>query len=70
MMEPLRVEEFSEGDQVVVRTEIPGIDPEKDFQITATVRVPPATRRSSTTGCGAALSTCGRARSSAEAGPA
>jgi HSP20 family protein len=32
--EPLRVEEFTEGDENVVRAEMPGIDPEKDVQIT------------------------------------
>ena len=29
-----RVEEFTEGDLVVVRAEMPGIDPDKDVQIT------------------------------------
>jgi HSP20 family protein len=33
-LEPLRVEEFTEGDQLVVRAEMPGIDPEKDVEIT------------------------------------
>jgi HSP20 family protein len=33
-MEPLRVEEFTEGDEMVVRAEMPGIDPEKDVEIT------------------------------------
>jgi HSP20 family protein len=33
-MDLLRVEEFAEGDQVVVRAEMPGIDPDKDVQIT------------------------------------
>ncbi len=33
-MDPLRVEEFIEGDQMVVRAEMPGIDPDKDVQIT------------------------------------
>lgn len=32
-MDPLRVEEFTEGDRVVVRAEMPGIDPDKDVQI-------------------------------------
>jgi HSP20 family protein len=32
--DPLRVEEFTEGDQVIVRAEMPGIDPDKDVQIT------------------------------------
>ena len=30
----LRVEEFVDGDDVVVRAEMPGIDPEKDVEIT------------------------------------
>lgn len=30
----IRVEEFTEGGEVVVRAEIPGIDPEKDVEIT------------------------------------
>lgn len=30
----LRVEEFTEGDALVVRAEMPGIDPEKDVEIT------------------------------------
>ena len=30
----LRVEEFTEGDQIIVRAEMPGIDPEKDVHIT------------------------------------
>jgi len=29
----LRVEEFVEGDQVIVRAELPGIDPDKDVQV-------------------------------------
>ena len=33
-MDLLRVEEFTEGDEVVVRAEMPGIDPDKDVQIT------------------------------------
>jgi HSP20 family protein len=33
-MEPLRVEEFTEGEQMVVRAEMPGIDPDKDVDIT------------------------------------
>ncbi|MFI5053537.1 MAG: Hsp20/alpha crystallin family protein [Acidimicrobiia bacterium] len=32
----LKVEEFTEGDHVVVRAEMPGIDPDKDVQITVT----------------------------------
>ena len=31
--EPLRVEEFTEGDSLIVRAEMPGIDPDKDIQI-------------------------------------
>ena len=30
----LRVEEFREGDDVVVRAELPGIDPDKDVEVT------------------------------------
>ncbi|HUY23490.1 MAG TPA: Hsp20/alpha crystallin family protein [Acidimicrobiales bacterium] len=30
----LRVEEFVDGDALVVRTELPGIDPDKDVEIT------------------------------------
>jgi HSP20 family protein len=30
----LRVEEFREGDSVVVRAELPGIDPDKDVEVT------------------------------------
>ena len=33
-MDLLRVEEFTEGDEVVVRAEMPGIDPDKDVHIT------------------------------------
>ncbi len=32
--DPLRVEEFVESDHVVVRAEMPGIDPEKDVELT------------------------------------
>ena len=32
----LRIEEFTEGDHQVVRAELPGIDPEKDVEITVT----------------------------------
>lgn len=32
--ESVRVEEFREGDTLVVRAELPGIDPEKDAEIT------------------------------------
>jgi HSP20 family protein len=31
---PIRVEELREGDQLVVRAEIPGVDPEKDIEVT------------------------------------
>jgi HSP20 family protein len=31
---PIRVEEFVEGDELVVRTEMAGIDPDRDVQIT------------------------------------
>jgi HSP20 family protein len=31
--EEMRVEEFAEGDEFVVRTEMPGLDPEKDIDI-------------------------------------
>lgn len=31
--EMLRVEEFTEGDELVVRAEMPGIDPDKDVEI-------------------------------------
>jgi HSP20 family protein len=30
----LRVEEFRDGDEAVVRVEVPGVDPEKDIQVT------------------------------------
>jgi len=30
----LRVEEFRDGDEMVVRTELPGIDPDKDVEVT------------------------------------
>jgi HSP20 family protein len=29
----MKLEEFTEGDQVVVRAELPGIDPDKDVQV-------------------------------------
>jgi HSP20 family protein len=32
----LRIEEFREGDNLVVKAELPGIDPEKDVEITVT----------------------------------
>jgi HSP20 family protein len=35
-LDPLRVEEFTEGDHLVVRAEMPGIDPDKDVQINVT----------------------------------
>jgi len=31
---PIRVEEYREGDNLVIRAELPGIDPEKDVEIT------------------------------------
>lgn len=31
---PIRMEEVREGDQLVVRAELPGVDPEKDIEIT------------------------------------
>ncbi|KAE8764123.1 Hsp20 family protein [Georgenia thermotolerans] len=31
---PIRVEEVREGDQLVVRAELPGVDPEKDIDVT------------------------------------
>jgi HSP20 family protein len=37
--EMLRVEEFVEGGEVVVRAEMPGIDPEKDVEITVSDHV-------------------------------
>jgi HSP20 family protein len=33
-VEPLSVEEYADGDDLVVRAEMPGIDPEKDVEIT------------------------------------
>ena len=35
-IEPMRIEEFTEGDQAVVRVEMPGIDPDKDVEISVT----------------------------------
>ena len=35
-LEPLRVEEFTEGDSLIVRAEMPGIDTDKDVQISVT----------------------------------
>ena len=32
----LRVEEFQDGDTLVVRAELPGIDPDKDVEVTVT----------------------------------
>jgi HSP20 family molecular chaperone IbpA len=32
--QPIRVEEFVEGDHYVIRTELAGIDPEKDVEVT------------------------------------
>lgn len=34
--EVIRVDEFREGDTLVVRAELPGIDPEKDVEVTVT----------------------------------
>ncbi|MDY7106703.1 MAG: Hsp20/alpha crystallin family protein [Actinomycetota bacterium] len=34
MEDTLRVEEFQDGDQLVVRAEMPGIDPDEDVEIT------------------------------------
>jgi len=34
LFEALKVEEFSEGDAAVVRAEMPGIDPDRDVEIT------------------------------------
>ncbi|WP_240646080.1 Hsp20/alpha crystallin family protein [Georgenia sp. SYP-B2076] len=31
---PIRVEEYTDGDELVVRAEIPGVDPEKDIDVT------------------------------------
>ena len=31
---PIKVEEFTDGDQLVVRAELPGVDPEKDVAVT------------------------------------
>ncbi|GAA4287531.1 Hsp20/alpha crystallin family protein [Georgenia daeguensis] len=31
---PMRLEEFREGDQLVVRAELPGVDPDKDLDVT------------------------------------
>lgn len=33
-MEAFKIEEFQEGDELVVRAELPGIDPDKDVEIT------------------------------------
>lgn len=35
-VEPVRLEEVRDGDHLVVRAELPGIDPDKDVQITIT----------------------------------
>lgn len=32
-LEPIRVEEFEDGDALVVKAEMPGLDPEKDVEI-------------------------------------
>lgn len=31
---PIKVEEFTEGDQLVVRAELPGVDPDRDVAVT------------------------------------
>jgi HSP20 family protein len=30
---PIKVEEFTEGDQIVIRAELPGVDPERDVDV-------------------------------------
>jgi HSP20 family protein len=35
-LDVLRVEEFVDGDEIVVRAEMPGIDPDKDVELTVT----------------------------------
>jgi HSP20 family protein len=35
----LRIEEFREGDDLIVKAELPGIDPDKDVEITVTGEV-------------------------------
>lgn len=39
MEDALRVEEFQDGDEMVVRAEMPGIDPDQDVEITVTDHV-------------------------------
>ena len=34
LAQPIRVEDYLEGDRYVVRAELPGIDPEKDVEVT------------------------------------
>ena len=48
----IRVEEFQEGDHMVVRAEVPGADPEKDIEITktdSTLRIAVQRRKETTT---------------------
>lgn len=51
-LDRLKVEEFTDGNQVVVRAELPGIDPDKDVEITVsdhTLRVKAERREDKTT---------------------
>jgi HSP20 family protein len=51
-LEPLRVEEFQEGDTLVVKAEMPGLDPEKDVEISVsdhTLRIRAERRQESKT---------------------
>ena len=32
-LQPIRVEEYTEGDDYVVRAEVPGVDPERDLEV-------------------------------------
>ncbi len=34
LAQPIRVEDYMEGDRYIVRAELPGIDPEKDVEVT------------------------------------
>ncbi len=34
LAQPIRVEDYTEGDRYVVRAELPGVDPEKDVEVT------------------------------------
>lgn len=38
-LSPLRIEETVEGEQLVVRAELPGIDPDKDVEISVQERI-------------------------------